>query len=71
MSLPEIQSTTGIVIALIIAFIAIYDVWAYIKGGVQGTISYKIIIEWSRKYPAFTFAVGFAMGHLFWPFSVC
>lgn len=57
---------TKIAIAAIIGLIAIYDVFALIKGGTVATISYRIR-DWSKRYVAFTFMVGFAMGHLFWP----
>lgn len=71
MSLPEVQNVTAYAIAAFVIGLLMYDIWAFTKGGVQGTVSYKIIMEWSRKYPAFTFMVGFAMGHLFWPLSTC
>ena len=67
----HIQSTTSWVIIGILFIILLYDMWAYAKAGTKGTISHKIIMEWSRKYPAFTFAMGFVMGHLFWPLSTC
>lgn len=52
-------------IVLMIALIAVYDVWAYSSGGTEGTISW-VIYTWSHEHPAFTFAMGFVMGHLFW-----
>jgi hypothetical protein len=67
----EVQNITFYVTAAFIAGILLYDVWAYSKAGTRGTVSYMVIIKWSRRYPAFTFAVGFVMGHLFWPLSVC
>ena len=71
MSLEDVQGYTGIAIAVFIVGILLYDVWAYLKAGAKGTVSYTIIMKWSRQYPAFTFMVGFAMGHLFWPMSTC
>ena len=71
MDLTQVQEVTTWVVLVFIVGILAYDVWAYAKGGVKGTVSYMIIMQWSRKYPAFTFAVGFVMGHLFWPLSTC
>lgn len=56
--------TTIFTIALV-AIIAIYDVCAIVKGGVESSISH-MMIEWSYKFPAFPFLVGFTCGHLFW-----
>jgi len=61
----NIKKMTSIVIIGIIALITIYDVYAWNVGGTEGTISWKIF-EWSHEYPAFTFLMGFVMGHLFW-----
>jgi phosphatidylglycerophosphate synthase len=71
MDLSELQNVTAWVVVLFIAGILLYDVYAFYKGGVRGTVSYMVIMTWSRKYPAFTFMVGFVMGHLFWPLSTC
>jgi len=54
-------------IPLAIFLIALYDLYAYLNGGQKATISYIIIEEWAHDYPAFTFAMGFVFGHLFWP----
>lgn len=64
----DILEMTKIAIAAIIGLIAIYDVFALVKGGTVATISYRIR-DWSKRYVAFTFMVGFAMGHLFWPMA--
>lgn len=61
----DIRKITSIVIAIIIIIIAIYDVYAIMKGGTEASIS-MVMIGWSYKYPAFTFLMGFTMGHLFW-----
>ena len=71
MSLVEVQGITGWFIIGFLLVIFVYDAWAIAKAGTKASISYKIIMEWSRKYPAFTFLVGFIMGHLFWPLSTC
>jgi len=61
----NIKKMTAIFIGLVIAAIAGYDVYAIMKGGTEASISHVIFV-WSYKYPAFTFAMGFTMGHLFW-----
>lgn len=60
--------TAAIFIAITIVIIAVVDVYFIVSGGTQASISYQII-EWSYKYPAFTFLMGFTMGHLFWKIS--
>jgi ABC-type polysaccharide/polyol phosphate export permease len=52
--------TAGIIVALLI-----YDIFAIHFGGTESSVS-QIIIEWSYAVPAFTFSIGFIMGHLFW-----
>lgn len=59
------KKITPIVITSLIIVIAVYDVIAIIQGGTEASISHVMII-WSYKYPVFTFAMGFTMGHLFW-----
>ena len=56
--------TGYLILAVIIALLG-YDVFAYIKGGTEATIS-SVIIDWSYDYPAFTFMMGFVNGHWFW-----
>ena len=65
MNTEKIRKITGIVIALTVATLGLYDVYAFMEGGTEGTISH-VINSWSYNYPAFTFAMGFLMGHLFW-----
>lgn len=47
----------------------VYDIYAVMAGGTEGTISF-IIYDWSFKYPIFTFMCGFSIGllsgHFFW-----
>ena len=58
------KATTAFIwIGLLIA--AAYDVFAIAKGGVESSISH-LIIEWSYKYPIFTYMAGVIAGHLFW-----
>jgi len=56
-----------IVIAILIIFA--FDAYVYLRGGQDATISSIIITDWAYNYPAFTFGIGFVMGHLFWPLS--
>lgn len=64
-----IREVTKFFIIGILVVIFAYDFYAYLQEGQEGTISYLIITDWSRNYPAFTFLIGFIMGHLFWPLS--
>ena len=65
----KIRSITGWVIIAVIIFIFGYDFYAYVQGGQDATISSVIITDWAVNYPAFTFGIGFIMGHLFWSLS--
>lgn len=56
---------TVIFIGCSLTAIFIYDVLAIANGGTESSISHTMIV-WSYKYPAFTFLMGFVMGHLFW-----
>lgn len=59
------KKNTVYFIVLTIVLIAIWDVYAIVNGGTEASISHTMIV-WSYKYPAFTFLMGFVMGHLFW-----
>lgn len=63
------RTITQYFIFVAIVVILGYDVYAYIKGGQEATISSVIITDWIYNYPAFTFACGFFAGHLFWPLA--
>jgi hypothetical protein len=52
-------------IIIMIAAIAIFDVYVIATGGTEASISHTIIL-WSYDYPAFSFLSGFTAGHLFW-----
>lgn len=58
------MSITLIFIALLVAAIAIFDVWVILKKGKQESIS-AYIIRYSHKYPSIPFLLGFLCGHLF------
>ena len=53
------------VIVCLVGIIAVYDVYALIKGGFSNTISW-IIYSNSLKYPVIPLIVGVLCGHLFW-----
>lgn len=61
----NIKKMTIIFVVSVVLAIAIYDGYAIAMGGTDGSISH-LFITWSYKYPAFTFLMGFTMGHLFW-----
>ena len=59
-----INLTDQIIVFSVLLLIA-YDIFALAKGGVDSTISKRIII-WSHEYPAIPFLFGALMGHFFW-----
>jgi hypothetical protein len=59
------QNMTMIFSFLLIAIIAIYDIWIMAKGGTESSISHMIIVA-SYKYPLVPFMFGIVCGHLFW-----
>jgi len=65
MDTEKVRKITGIAIASTVVILGLYDVFAFTTGGTEGTISH-VINSWAYNYPAFTFAMGFLMGHLFW-----
>ena len=60
----SIQKITAWVIFAAVVMLLGYDVIAYLRGGVSGTISW-VIYEQSKEYEAIPFFLGFLMGHLF------
>ena len=61
----NIKLITTWFVLIVIAVMVIYDIFAFSQAGTHGTISWTIY-EWSHEYPAFSFLMGFVMGHLFW-----
>jgi hypothetical protein len=59
------KNIAGIFIGIVIVLIAVVDTFLIVKGGTESSISHQII-TWSYEFPAFTFLMGFCMGHLFW-----
>lgn len=62
------MSKAGIFIFITILAIAGFDAYLIVGEGTDASISNQII-TWSYEYPAFTFLMGFTMGHLFWVIS--
>lgn len=57
--------TASLFIIITIVVIAVVDFYLIAQGGTEASISHQIIV-WSYEFPAFTFLMGFTMGHLFW-----
>lgn len=57
-------------IVAIIVLIGVYDLIAKFAFGYDATISSVLGVEASFETPTIPFAVGFIMGHLFWPQKV-
>ena len=49
--------------------VVFYDVYAFLDGGQEATVSYLIITDWIYNYPFVTFCAGIVCGHLFWPLA--
>jgi len=59
------KKLTAIFVVLTIVGIGVFDVYVFTQGGTEATVSWTIF-TWGHKYPAFTFFMGFVMGHFFW-----
>ena len=57
---------TGLFITAVVLIIGVYDVVAILGFGTDATIS-RVLLGTSVTTPAIPFAIGFLMGHLFWP----
>jgi hypothetical protein len=51
---------------VIMAIIGAYDIFAIFALPPGNTVSY-VLQSWATEFPALAFAVGFLIGHLFWP----
>ena len=60
-----VAATTSIVVLASIFILVLYDVWAYMRGGTEGTISWWIYSQ-SFEHPMIPFGVGVLCGHFFW-----
>ena len=57
--------TKIVVIASAVAWIA-WDVFAYLRGGNESTIS-RVVLEASKDWPIIPLLAGIVVGHLFFP----
>lgn len=55
----------AIFILTIVCLAILFDVYLFLSGGTEATISHTLIL-WSYDYPPMTFLTGYLMGHLFW-----
>jgi hypothetical protein len=55
-----------VLIVVVVLTLGVYDIVAYVHGGVQATIS-RVVLGWAHANPVVAFAVGLLCGHLFWP----
>ena len=59
------KKLTKIFVLATIAIIIGFDVFVWVKGGTEATVSWTVF-EWSYDYPILPFFMGFVMGHFFW-----
>ena len=57
---------TKALLAIALGLFVAYDVVAFLRGGVQATIS-RVTLGWARRWPLLPLLVGVVLGHLFWP----
>ncbi len=55
-----------ILITLVVFGLILWDVFAYLFGGIEGTLS-DVVLAWAWQKPLLPFVFGVLMGHLFWP----
>jgi hypothetical protein len=60
------RAITRVLLPILALLVIAYDVVAYLRGGVQATIS-RVVLGWSAAAPLLPFGVGVLCGHLFWP----
>jgi hypothetical protein len=60
------NTITKFLIFVLVALSVAYDVLAYVRGGVDSTIS-RVVLAWAQRWPPIPFSVGVLCGHLFWP----
>lgn len=58
-------TTTKLVLASATILLSLYDFFPISRGG-KGTIS-DVLLEQARRQPALPLALGFLIGHLWWP----
>lgn len=65
MKMDRVAKITRIVVIGAIAVVLLWDLYAQIKVGIKGTVSWQLWV-WSGKFPFVTFLTGFVCGHIFW-----
>lgn len=61
----SVRKLTGAVVMATVVILSLYDVYAYIEGGTEGTISH-LILSWSYSHPMVPFIGGLLSGHFWW-----
>jgi hypothetical protein len=56
----------GVALLVVIAGCGLYDLWISASSSPRATVS-EIIRGWAQTFPPLLVAVGFLLGHLFWP----
>lgn len=57
---------TRIAVVVVVLLVGVYDLIALTAWGVEATVS-RVLLGGGAVVPAIPFAIGFVMGHLFWP----
>jgi hypothetical protein len=61
----KLRRITIIIIALTVLVLGLYDIYAYVEGGGEATIS-VVIWENAKDWPMIPFLAGVLCGHFFW-----
>jgi hypothetical protein len=57
---------TAWLLVVLTGLLIIYDIYAGVRWGYEGTISRDILVA-AYEHPVIAFAAGVLCGHLFWP----
>ena len=60
-----VKKVTVIFIFAVVVIASLFDVYVYVRGGTDATISWTIF-EAAHKFPMIPFFVGVLCGHFFW-----
>ena len=66
--MTKMQKATAWLILILLFVITLWDIFAFIHGGAEATISH-LLLSASDGRPIIPFCFGVLMGHLFWPNS--
>lgn len=66
MNTAQTRKTTAILIAAAVIIIGGYDIYAFITGGVESTIS-MVMATTSYHHPVLSWCGGILTAHFFWP----